>query len=331
MREDLLDEYESEREVEYQGERYLVRDNGAVCRKSRTGQRRRKLDDVWTFGGANYSTGYMHLGSHIVHRIVALAFHEQPSEQHVVDHIDTNRRNNRADNLRWVTRLENLLLNPITLARIVRAYGSLDALFKDPSAIRTRDPDFSWMRTVSKSEAEESRRRLLGWAESNQAPKGGQLGEWVYGQRTPNAQSAEENQDIQSLTPMAIQRNWKTIGEFPACPESIGADPLSEYAARLKPATIFHNSTFGDTVTETAGESAALLGVLCRMPEASVKDWALSKITVENGKFVHEALGTFFTLDGALNAYRKLLGIDAPHVRPLTITASRRGWLVPSE
>jgi hypothetical protein len=317
MRADLLDEYESESEVEYQGEGYLVRDNGAVCRKSRAGQRRRKLDDVWTFGAPNHSTGYMHLGSHIVHRIVALAFHEQPSEQHVVDHIDTNRRNNRADNLRWVTRLDNLLLNQITRARIARAYGSLDAFFKDPSAISNRDPDFSWMRTVSKSEAEESRRRLLGWAESDLAPRGGQLGEWVYGPRTPNAQSAEEIQDIQSLTPMAIQRNWKTIGEFPACPESIGAEPLTEYAARLKPETVFYTNMFGNAVTATAGESAALLGVVCRMPHPSVKDWALSKITVENGKFVHESMGTFFSLDGALNAYRALLGIDAPHVETI--------------
>ena len=49
------------------------------------------------------------------------------------------------------------------------------------------------------------------------------------------------------------------------------------------------------------------------MPEPSVKDWALSKITVENGKFVHESVGTYFSLEGALNAYSELLGIDAPY------------------
>ncbi|MGH8436693.1 MAG: HNH endonuclease signature motif containing protein, partial [Pseudomonas sp.] len=151
----MLDQYERQVEVQYQGEKYLVRDNGAICRTSRSGHPKRKLDDDWTFGRPSASKGYMLCGSHVVHRIVALAFHEQPSKQHVVDHIDTNRRNNRADNLRWVTRLENLLLNPITLARIVRAYGTLDAFFKDPSAIKDpsafgeRDPDFSWMRTVT--------------------------------------------------------------------------------------------------------------------------------------------------------------------------------------
>ena len=51
---------------------------------------------------------------------------------YVVDHIDTNRRNNRAENLRWVTRLDNILLNPITCARIVQAFGSLEAFFENP-------------------------------------------------------------------------------------------------------------------------------------------------------------------------------------------------------
>src|SRR5258705_3244421 len=122
MRTDLLDQYEKQVEVEYKGEKYLVRDNGAVCRTSRPEHRKRTLDDVWTFGRPNDSTGYMHFGPDHVHRIVAFAFHEQPSKQHVVDHIDTNRRYNRADNLRWVTRLENLLSNPITLKRIIHSY-----------------------------------------------------------------------------------------------------------------------------------------------------------------------------------------------------------------
>jgi len=313
MRTDLLNEYESEREVEYHGEKYSVRDNGAVCRRSRAGKRSRKLDDAWTFGRPNDSTGYMHLASHVVHRIVALAFHEQPSEQHVVDHIDTNRRNNRASNLRWVTRLENLLLNPITRARIAHVYGSLDAFFKDPSAIGDRDPDFSWMRTVSKAEAQESRRRLHEWAESDLAPKGGQLGEWVFGLEARNAQSVEEVQDIQSLTPLAIQRNWKTPSEFPACPHSIGTDPLGEYAARLKPGTVFNTNRFGEALTESAGGNAVFLAVLCEMSQTSVKGWALCKVTTENGKFVHESVGTYFSREGAQNAYHRILGIDTPH------------------
>ncbi len=317
MRADLLGQYEREMAVEYQGEKYVVRDNGAVCRMSRAGRRRRRLDDAWTFGRPNDSTGYMTLGTHVVHRIVALAFHKQPSERHVVDHIDTNRRNNRADNLRWVTRLDNLLQNPITRARIASAYGSLDAFFKDPSALGDRDPDLSWMRTVSKTEAEESRKRLLGWAASDRAPQGGKLGEWVYGLGETNAQGAEQIQDSQSLTPMAIQRHWKTLTEFPACPESLGPDPLGEYAARLKPGTVFNINIYGDTLAEVAGGDATILAVICQMPPKSVKAWALSRITMENGKFVHESVGAYFSQEGVLNAYHRLLGMDAPYAETI--------------
>jgi HNH endonuclease len=127
----LLDQFDKELEVEYRGETYRVRDNGSVCRQRKSNERKRPLDGIWTFGWVNASTGYMQIGNEVVHRIVATAFHgEQPSEKHIVDHIDTNRRNNRAENLRWITRLDNLLQNPITLRRIITAFGSLDEFLK---------------------------------------------------------------------------------------------------------------------------------------------------------------------------------------------------------
>jgi len=65
----------------------------------------------------------MLIASEVVHRIVATVFHgNPPSKHHIVDHIDTNRQNNRPENLRWVTRLENILLNPITCRRIEIAW-----------------------------------------------------------------------------------------------------------------------------------------------------------------------------------------------------------------
>ncbi len=55
-----------------------------------------------------------------IHQIVALAFlPERPTEKHVLDHIDGNKKNNHYQNLRWVTMKENTgyakalgLLNP---------------------------------------------------------------------------------------------------------------------------------------------------------------------------------------------------------------------------
>jgi hypothetical protein len=42
-----------------------------------------------------------------VHRLVALAFlGEPPTEDHTVDHIDTNAQNNHVSNLRWATNEE---------------------------------------------------------------------------------------------------------------------------------------------------------------------------------------------------------------------------------
>ena len=41
------------------------------------------------------------------HRLVAMAWHENPGGKPQVDHIDKDKLNNRPDNLRWVTAKEN--------------------------------------------------------------------------------------------------------------------------------------------------------------------------------------------------------------------------------
>lgn len=42
-----------------------------------------------------------------VHRLIAMAFHENPNNLPEVDHIDRNRNNNKPENLRWVSHKEN--------------------------------------------------------------------------------------------------------------------------------------------------------------------------------------------------------------------------------
>ena len=52
-----------------------------------------------------------------IHRLVASAFIDNPEGKQCIDHIDGNRTNNNAENLRWVTPKENTN-NPITLQNI---------------------------------------------------------------------------------------------------------------------------------------------------------------------------------------------------------------------
>lgn len=93
--EELLDTFTEERECDYKDRHYKVRDNGSVLRLPKDPAKTRKGDNEWTFGTFNKRNGYLFIGSHQVHRIVATAFHGKPeAETDIVDHIDTDRQNN---------------------------------------------------------------------------------------------------------------------------------------------------------------------------------------------------------------------------------------------
>ncbi len=179
-----INDYIELRECIYKDEHYSVRDNGAVMRHSQEGKKVRKLDNIWTFGKPNVKSGYMEIAGESVHRIVAFAFHgNPPSKEFVVDHIDTNRRNNRPENLRWLTRLENVLNNPITRARIENICGSIEDFLKNPSILYGHehvDYNFSWMRSVTKEEAQITLKNMMTWVEQGaKSYRVGSLGEWV--------------------------------------------------------------------------------------------------------------------------------------------------------
>jgi hypothetical protein len=321
MTEISLHDFFREMTCVYDEEQYSVRDNGAVLRHSRNGKRARPTDDQWTFGKPNSRNGYMHIGSVRIHRIVATAFYgEPPTPEHVVDHIDTNRRNNRPENLRWLTRLENVLLNPITVKRIKIICGNIEAFLENPSKLCNSrlDPNFEWMRKVSLEEAQACRDRMHVWAKSDKLPSGGgSIGEWVFKPsfiQKPFPKTSVEAPDlVMAKTPGAAQRKWRIPTEFPCCPQKAEEVPISTYAANLTAGAIFsRNHLSTSMVLEAASaDDGPSICVMCEKTEAgAVKPWSVAKVTFETGLYVHTTVGTFFTKEGAEKEFCLARGIE---------------------
>lgn len=313
------DDFSREIACIHKGEQYLVRDNGKVLRQPPLGKKPRVHDNKWTFGKPNAKTGYLEISSVRVHRIVATAFHgEPPTKEHVVDHIDTNRHNNRPQNLRWVTRLENVLLNPITAKRIATVCGSVEAFLADPSKFRDQfpEPNYSWMCSVGIEEANTSLQRMLSWAASEHLPTGGGLGIWIYGRSLAYRAEEVKPEEIitTALTPNAAQRNWKTPSVFPLCPSEPTGEPMEAYSKKLMAGSVFcSNNTFSSLVSEYGfSEDRQTLYVLTESTEGdeAIKPWALAAITYENGLYIHATIGTYFTREGADKQFHLVRGLE---------------------
>lgn len=67
--------------------------------------------------------------SKLIHKLVAEAFIPNPDNKSEIDHIDTDKTNNRVENLRWCTRSENLN-NPLTVEKYRNSYQNSTATKK---------------------------------------------------------------------------------------------------------------------------------------------------------------------------------------------------------
>jgi len=80
-----------------------------------------------SFGnGCSYKRKYLHLQfkdkSYAVHRLIAMAFVPNPENKPEVDHINRNPSDNRPENLRWVTKVENMENHSQTI-NAIKKYG----------------------------------------------------------------------------------------------------------------------------------------------------------------------------------------------------------------
>lgn len=328
----------------YKGEEYLVRNDGYVMRKSRPNCRHRKLDNVWTTGKKNLINGYLYIGQHRVHIIVATAFlGPMDSKVYVVDHIDTNRCNNRVENLKWVTRLDNVLLNHITANKVTYlCNGDITKFIDDPSVLRNLskpNTDVEWMRPVSETEGKNTLNNLSRLAGDNHQkeendfyqkskmileqmffetndiveivhPEKRKNKEWVYNDTPPVHPDEIHQEVIRATSPEnALQLHWKTPSTFPCCPISTDSS-LQDYQVRLVKGTTFvTNNLYSNRVLDSVlidnGKT-----LLVASKGDGVKKFALCKIHQCSGEFIHESIGTFFTENGMLKQFTILQGLE---------------------
>ena len=284
--------YDKKVEVYFRNEHYTVKCDGSIYRHKKPGKKCRPLDCNWMFGNESESHPYLTVSGIRVHQIIATAYHGvSPGPGYVVDHIDTNCRNNRPENLRWITRLENALLNPITRKKIEYHCGSIESFLENPSQMNDYSNllNYSWMGLVTKEEAQNCKERMLEWAKTENGStfeSKGPLGEWIY-----NPMHKVIRKEIKpltkSLTPNCYQKNWRVPSAFPFCPEEVIERPLVQYYNCIRTGEVFAvNDKYPDSfvLDKAYGKNNESILILCT--REGMKPWVLAEVVFEDEKFI---------------------------------------------
>lgn len=311
-----INDFKIEKECVYQGEKYCVRDNGAVLQYPKNNAKLRILDNKWTFGKVG-NHGYLYIAGKGIHRIVATAFHgKNLSKEYIVDHIDTNKQNNRPENLRWITKEENILNNPNTIDKLQYITGcSIEELkennWKKLHNYTSKKQDTSWMRPTTKEEAINLHKRQEKWIEEkteldeenkklheqllkicNIQEKNMKekicMGEWVF------EPLKEKNVDIfknyfPSINKNAVQ-TYKTATEFLCCPDEILEQSLECYYRNLDKNKLFSQNQYYKSYVikaEFNNKKDVILVKCLSFDNENRESYSLFEIKLEHNYYVH--------------------------------------------
>ena len=271
--------------IEYREEKYKVKKDGTIYRFSRTGKRKRKDDEIWTSGTNVDDKGFYVIGGHTVHSIVATAFlGEQPNSQYVVLHKNYSKKDNRIENLLWVTKSQFHLLQPKTQAqlRIVSSKKKFEEVLEDFENVKSVLPmNLQWMSKLSKEDIDSTIK--------------------LY--KDLKFDVKKEYKDIKSLTQNAVQRNnWWVKSDFPCCPKDNVKNTIETYFDNLAKDKVFcHNDYYESLVSNYSfnQDKTAIIIKVTDGEKESVKPWKLAEVTMENGIYIHKNLGTYFEENGS--------------------------------
>lgn len=300
-----IDIFTEEKKCAYKNETYSVRDNGAVMRHARKGKSKRVNDEEWTFGKLD-AKGFMLIGGEKINRIVATAFcGVSPSEQHVVFHKNYNSQDNRAINLSWVTKFEFSIFQPNTQAQLKIITGkSIVEILSDISILQDIDvPNLNWMKMISQAEAEICLQKyrciepLFKVAPISDTQEQSDINLQKNNMLTEEA----EVELFESLTSNALVEGKMIPSYFPACPSTIGENPLQQYLENLQPKKVYcKNSTYELIVLDAALYDGKII-YKCESGDAAnaIKPWSVGTIRYENEKFIHSLYSTCFNKESA--------------------------------
>lgn len=277
----LIDTYDRVVDVEYRGEKYSVRDNGAIMRYPKDASKPRKLDNIWTFGNTvDKYKNYFLLAGEPVHRIVASAFLDKPKDSsYVVDHIDTNRLNNRPENLRWVTRFENVFYNEITRKKIELICNcSAEEIMKDITILQRvkLPPNFEWMRVVSQEEANEYRKSWLDFVANVKR---------------------REDFEYDAKKYLLEKNTLIKVGIYPLEPKGLNST-VKDYLNCLSKGLVFYKRQYKTefvqyTIIEFYYDEQKDLLTVATFYKSGIKSYYLTEITRKNDMFIYDTRSFF--------------------------------------